>query len=52
MSDAAATVLRRAAELRGSLGVNFRDAAVQSIYAEATRIAGRATHEGAGARAN
>lgn len=39
----AATALSRAAELRGSLGVSFRDEAVRSIYAEAARIAARAT---------
>ena len=43
MSDAAALALHRAAELRESLGVNFRDEAVRSIYTEAARIAGRAT---------
>ena len=43
MSDAAAQALHRAAELRESLGVNFRDEAVRSIYSEAARIAARAT---------
>src|SRR5688572_9594751 len=38
----AALALSRAAELRGSLGVSFRDEAVRSIYSEAARIAGRA----------
>jgi ferrous iron transport protein B len=52
MSEAASAALERAAELRRSLGVNFRDAAVQSIYAEATRIAGRATLAGPGVRAD
>jgi len=43
MSQAhAAVVLERAAALRESLGVNFRDEAVKSLYAEASRIAGRA----------
>ena len=45
MASAAATaVLERAAELRQSLGVNFRDEAVRSVYSEAARIAGRASH--------
>jgi ferrous iron transport protein B len=39
---AATAALRRAAELRHSLGVSFRDEAVRSIYAEAARIAVRA----------
>jgi ferrous iron transport protein B len=45
MVDTAKAVLAlsRAAELRGSLGVSFRDEAVRSIYSEAARIAGRAT---------
>ncbi len=46
----AATALSRAAELRRSLGVSFRDEAVRSIYAEASRIAARATHAAAGGR--
>ena len=44
MSSAAAAALQRAAELRQSLGVNFRDETVRSVYAEAARIAGRASH--------
>jgi ferrous iron transport protein B len=52
MSDAAGLALARAAELRRSLGVNFRDAAVQSIYAEAARIAGRASPAGTRTRAS
>jgi ferrous iron transport protein B len=43
MSGAAALALQRAAQLRESLGANFRDEAVRSIYTEATRIASRAT---------
>jgi ferrous iron transport protein B len=44
MAEAAAALLalKRAAELRESLGVSFRDEAVRSIYAEASRIAARA----------
>jgi ferrous iron transport protein B len=44
MAEAAAAglALQRAAELRESLGVSFRDEAVRSIYAEASRIAARA----------
>ena len=41
MTQSAALALQRAAELRASLGVNFRDEAVRSIYTEAARIAGR-----------
>jgi ferrous iron transport protein B len=37
-----AQVIRRAAELRGALHARFRDEAVRSIYAEASRVAGRA----------
>ena len=44
MSSPAAAVLQRAAELRQSLGVNFRDETVRSVYSEAARIAGRASH--------
>ena len=40
--SAAAAALQRAAELRDSLGVSFRDEAVRSIYSEASRIAARA----------
>lgn len=36
-------VLQRAAMLRGSLSHQFRDEAVRSIYAEASRVAARAT---------
>ena len=51
MTTSAAAVLQRAAELRESLGVNFRDEAVRSVYSEASRIAGRASHvTGSGGR--
>lgn len=40
----AAVALARAAELRRSLDVSFRDEAVRSIYAEAARVAARATN--------
>ncbi len=40
----AAAVLRRAAELRATLDSQFRDETVKSIYAEAERIASRASH--------
>jgi ferrous iron transport protein B len=40
----AAQALARAAELRRTLGVSFRDEAVRSIYAEAARVAARAAH--------
>jgi ferrous iron transport protein B len=43
-------VIRRAASLRESLAGNFRDEAVRSIYAEATRVASRAAHAGPGRR--
>ena len=43
MSSAAAAALQRAAELRQSLGVNFRDETVRSVYSEAARIASRAS---------
>ena len=43
MTQPAAIALQRAAELRQSLGTNFRDEAVRSIYGEAARIAARAT---------
>jgi ferrous iron transport protein B len=39
----AMTALARAAALRRSLSSNFRDETVRSIYAEAARVAGRAT---------
>ena len=45
-SSPAATALARAATLRQGLSSNFRDETVRSIYAEATRVAGRATHRG------
>lgn len=41
-AEAAAGAIDRAAALRGSLKAGFRDEAVRSIYAEATRIAQRA----------
>jgi ferrous iron transport protein B len=43
VTQPAAIALQRAAELRQSLGTNFRDEAVRSIYGEAARIAARAT---------
>jgi ferrous iron transport protein B len=45
-----AEVIRRAAALRDTLGTNFRDEAVRSIYDEATRIASRAAHTAGGHR--
>jgi len=51
VTQSAAIALQRAAELRESLGVNFRDEAVRSIYGEAARIAGRATETGDSRRA-
>lgn len=41
----AASVLARAAELRSTLQTQFRDETVKSLYAEAERIAGRASQE-------
>lgn len=41
----AANVLTRAAELRSTLQTQFRDETVKSLYAEAERIAGRASQE-------
>jgi ferrous iron transport protein B len=52
MSTSAAAALRRAAELRESLGVNFRDEAVRSIYSEAARIATRAARATGSRRAD
>jgi ferrous iron transport protein B len=46
----AAAVLRRAAELRSTLHSQFRDETVKSIYAEAERIARRASHQAGRAR--
>lgn len=46
----AAAVLQRAAELRATLTSQFRDETVKSIYAEAERIAGRASHHVGNAR--
>lgn len=43
--SSAAAVLQRAAELRATLQSQFRDETVKSIYAEAERIARRASHE-------
>jgi ferrous iron transport protein B len=43
-ASSASAVLQRAAELRQSLGVNFRDETVRSVYSEAARIAARASH--------
>ena len=42
-SETAAGTIRRAAALRESLATSFRDETVRSLYAEATRVAGRAT---------
>lgn len=50
MSSVALAALERAAQLRRSLGVNFRDETVRSVYAEAQRIAGRATTASPGRR--
>jgi ferrous iron transport protein B len=47
MSTAAAAALERAADLRRTLRVNFRDETVRSLYAEAQRIAGRAANTSA-----
>src|SRR5688572_24280333 len=49
-STTAAAVLQRAAELRSTLHSQFRDETVKSIYAEAERIAGRASHQAGHAR--
>ncbi len=49
-SSNAAAVLQRAAELRSTLSGQFRDETVKSIYAEAERIAGRASHHAGTAR--
>jgi ferrous iron transport protein B len=46
----AAQVLRRAAELRGTLSTQFRDETVRSLYAEAERVARRASHSAGRAR--
>jgi ferrous iron transport protein B len=46
----AAQVLRRAAELRATLSTQFRDETVKSIYAEAERVARRASHSAGTAR--
>jgi ferrous iron transport protein B len=46
----AAAVLRRAAELRGTLNSQFRDETVKSIYAEAERVARRASQQRGAAR--
>ena len=49
-ADAADAALRRAASLRQTLQAGFRDEAVRSIFAEATRVARRAAHQVAGRR--
>ncbi len=49
-SPTAADVLHRAAELRGTLTAQFRDETVKSIYAEAERVARRASHQTGSAR--
>jgi ferrous iron transport protein B len=43
MTDTTMAAIERAAALRRSLNANFRDETVRSIYAEAARVAGRAT---------
>jgi ferrous iron transport protein B len=45
-----ADVLQRAAALRSTLRTQFRDETVKSLYAEAERIAGRASHSTGTAR--
>jgi ferrous iron transport protein B len=50
MSTPATAALERAADLRRTLGVNFRDETVRSLYAEAQRIAGRAANTSASRR--
>jgi ferrous iron transport protein B len=50
MTTGAAAVLQRAAELRSTLHSQFRDETVKSIYAEAERVAGRASHQAGHAR--
>jgi ferrous iron transport protein B len=50
MASDAAQVLRRAAELRGTLSTQFRDETVKSIYAEAERVARRASRAAGTAR--
>ena len=49
-ADAADAALRRAASLRQTLQAGFRDEAVRSIFAEATRVARRAAQQVAGRR--
>jgi ferrous iron transport protein B len=49
-STPAIDAIRRASTLRETLHSSFRDEAVKSIYAEATRIAGRAAHSSADRR--
>jgi ferrous iron transport protein B len=49
-AGAAATAIRRAADLRDSLSAGFRDEAVRSLYGEAGRVAGRAVRSGADRR--
>ena len=50
MTAGSAAVLQRASELRSTLHSQFRDETVKSIYAEAERIAGRASHQAGHAR--
>jgi ferrous iron transport protein B len=50
MTASTAAVLKRASELRSTLHSQFRDETVKSIYAEAERIAGRASHQAGHAR--
>jgi ferrous iron transport protein B len=46
----APAVIKRAAELRTNLSSAFRDETVRSIYAEAARVASRATRKSTGSR--
>ena len=50
MAASSADAIGRAAALRETLHASFRDEAVRSIYAEATRIARRAAKSGADKR--
>ncbi len=49
-APSAADVLQRAAALRSTLRTQFRDETVKSLYAEAERIAARASHSAGTAR--
>ncbi len=50
MAQAADLAIARAATLRDTLGVSFRDEAVRSIYGEAARVADRAARQSADRR--